>query len=297
MSTYSIKDLEGLTNLKAHTIRTWELRYALLKPRRTSTNIRFYDDEQLKKLLNVCTLMNAGMKISHISKLTSKEISKEIDELMKGQTAPDTQVETIINQALIAISTYNEPLFDKIFANAILRFGMVQTYLNIIYPLMMKTGIMWSNNDLIPAQEHFFSNLVKQKLFAAIDALPPASQLNQTWVLFLNENEQHEIGLLFAAYLLRQQGKRVIYLGTNVPYNNLSAVVKQCNPTHIYTFITRNMPGEELGSFINALCHDFKKLEIGVSGRTEMVENKIHAKNIHWIKEIPSLMKMAQKNV
>lgn len=297
MSTYSIKDLEGLTNLKAHTIRTWELRYALLKPRRTSTNIRFYDDEQLKKLLNVCTLLNAGMKISHISKLSNNQISKEIDELMKGQTAPDTQLETIINQALIAISTYNEPLFDKIFANAILRFGMEQTYLNIIYPLMMKTGIMWTNNDLIPAQEHFLSNLIKQKLFAAIDALPPASQLNQIWVLFLNENEQHEIGLLFAAYLLRQQGIRVIYLGTNVPYNNLSAVVKQCKPTHIYTFITRNMLQDELGLFINALCHDFKKLEICVSGRIGLAENKIQAKNIHWIKGISSLIKIAQKNV
>ncbi len=297
MSTYSIKDLEGLTNLKAHTIRTWELRYALLKPKRTSTNIRYYDDEQLKKLLNVCTLLNAGMKISHISKLSNNQISKEIDELMKGQTAPDTQLETIINQALIAISTYNEPLFDKIFANAILRFGMEQTYLNIIYPLMMKTGIMWTNNDLIPAQEHFLSNLIKQKLFAAIDALPPASQLNQIWVLFLNENEQHEIGLLFAAYLLRQQGIRVIYLGTNVPYNNLSAVVKQCKPTHIYTFITRNMLQDELGLFINALCHDFKKLEICVSGRIGLAENKIQAKNIHWIKEISSLIKIAQKNV
>lgn len=297
MSTYSIKDLEGLTNLKAHTIRTWELRYALLKPQRTSTNIRYYDDEQLKKLLNVSALMNAGMKISHISKLTNKEISKEINELMIGHAAPDKQLETIISQALIAISTYNEPLFDKIFANAILRFGMVQTYLNVIYPLMIKTGIMWTNNDLIPAQEHFFSNLVKQKLFAAIDALPPASQQNQTWVLFLNENEQHEIGLLFAAYLLRQHGIRVIYLGTNVPYNNLAAVVKQCKPTHIYTFITRNMPQDELGLFINALCHDFKKLEICVSGRIGLAENKIQAKNIHWIKEISSLIKMAQKNV
>ncbi len=294
MSTYSIKTLEGLTHLKAHTIRTWELRYNLLKPKRTDSNIRYYDDEQLKKLLNVCVLINAGMKISKVSRLTNEQISLEIEKLMAGTLGNDWQVEAISNQALIAIAAYDEPLFDKIFSNALLRFGMVKTYLKVVYPLMIKTGLMWSKNDLMPAQEHFMSNLIKQKLFASIDALPLPNKASQTWVLFLNENEEHEMGLLFASYILRQQGKKVIYLGGNVPYDNIASVISQCKPTHIYTFLTKNLPVNELSKLFSNLCADFPNVHLCVSGRFEVVDQVIqNYERLFWIKDIENLMQVS----
>ncbi|MCX6189208.1 MAG: MerR family transcriptional regulator [Bacteroidetes bacterium] len=291
MSTYSIKTLEGLTNLKAHTIRTWELRYNLLKPHRTDTNIRYYDDEHLKKLLNVCVLINSGIKISKVSKLTDEQILLEIVRLMDGAFGNDLQEEAIAHQALIAITAYDEPLFEKIFSNALLRFGLVKTYMKVVYPLMIKTGLMWSRSDLMPAQEHFMSNLIKQKLFASIDALPLPGNSSQTWVLFLNEREEHEIGLLFASYILRQQGKKVIYLGGNVPYDNLASVIAVCNPTHLYSFLTKNLPVSELNKLFSNLCKDFPHVKLCVSGRLEVVDQAMqNHDNLCWINDIEKLI-------
>ncbi len=294
MSVYSIKDLEGLTNLKAHTIRTWELRYDLLKPKRTDTNIRYYDDEQLKKLLNVCELMNKGMKISKISKLSNKQIEAEIDRLIESSFKNDT-ADAIVTQALIATATFDEVLFEKIFSNSVRQFGMVKTYLNVIYPLMMRAGLMWAKSEILPSQEHFISNLIRKKLFAAIDSLPMPVASDQTWVLFLNENEEHEIGLLFAAFILRQQGIKTIYLGSNVPYSNLTALVTQCKPTHLYTFITRNMLHVELTQLFNNLSSDFKKLKICVSARKEISDKIPLNKNTHIIDHANALIALSAK--
>jgi MerR family transcriptional regulator, light-induced transcriptional regulator len=143
--------------MKAHTIRIWEMRYGLLQPERTDTNIRYYDDKQLKKLLNVCALLGEGMKISKIGDLTDKQINDEIEKIIVNLAEKDIQYETIINQVIIAISSFDEILFEKIFSNAILRFGLIGTYLKVIYPLLVRIGLMWSKDDILPAQEHFLS--------------------------------------------------------------------------------------------------------------------------------------------
>jgi DNA-binding transcriptional MerR regulator len=196
MAQYSIKELEEISSMKAHTIRIWELRYGLLQPLRTDTNIRYYDDMQLKKLLNVCALLSEGMKISKISELNEKQIGDAIDQIINKSSSTDVSIETIINQLLIAVTTFDELMFDKVFSNAVLRLGLVDTYLKVIYPLLVRVGLMWSKDDVMPAQEHFFSNLIKQKIFAAIDATPLPQNADQTWLLFLPETESHEIGLL-----------------------------------------------------------------------------------------------------
>lgn len=291
MSFYTIKDLERLTGQKAHTIRAWELRYALLSPERTDTNIRYYNDEQLKKLLNVCTLMDRGMKISHISRLSKQEITGEIEKIIAGTYQEDTQIEGLIREALSAVTSYNEPLFNEMFSTAVGIMGLKNAYIKVIYPLLVRTGLMWTNDALIPSQEHFLSNLIRQKLFAAIDNLPLPESSNQTWVLFLNEQEDHEIGLLFASYLLRQHGKKVIYLGARVPYDNLSNVIRTTNPTHIYTFFVRNQLENELEQLVENIILDFDQATLCISGGDEKLMNKIANQDVKFITTVDSLLK------
>lgn len=296
MALYSIKDLERISNQKAHTIRIWEQRYGLLEPERTETNIRFYDDNQLKKLLNVCTLMSKGMKISHISKLSKSEMDTEIDKVIKESFQGEENVEAVTNQALLSLSTYDQILFDDIFSNAVTHFGLAVTYTKIIYPLLVRTGLMWIKDDLLPAQEHFLSNLIKQKLFSAIEAIPLPKNADQTWILFLNESEDHEIGLLFANYLIRQHGKKVIYLGQRVPYNDLTNVVEHCKPTHIYSFFVRNQYENELVDLIKNLNNDFGSSTICISGGDQNIQKIAGENNVTQIKTIDTLIEILTTN-
>ncbi len=292
MSEYSIKDMELLSNVKAYTIRIWEQRYNLLTPERTDTNIRYYSDAQLKKLLNVCTLIGKGIKISQIGKLSNEEIAQEIDELINDQKQSDAQIEGMINQALIAVAAYDEAGFEGVFARSIKGLGLIDSYLKVIYPLLVRTGLMWSKDDIIPAQEHFLSNLIRKKLFSAIDKLPLPGQSDQTWVLFLHEQEKHEIGLLFANYLLRYYKKKVVYLGQEVPAANLFDIIVQCKATHAYTFFVRNYPNEMVRDILQPLRQRFQNLEICVSGQEEILGQLPSDSRIHPLKDIQSLLKV-----
>ena len=289
MSTYSIKDLERISNTKAHTIRMWEQRYGLLVPERTDTNIRFYNDDHVKKLLSVCTLLDRGMKISHIGKLSKSEISEEIDKIIEESFQGHIHVGAIVNEALIAITTYNVGLFDALFANAVKRFGMKKTYIKILYPLLVRTGLMWVKDDLLPSQEHFLSNLIRQKLFAAIDALAIPENPDQKWILFLHEEEDHEIGLLFAYYMIRQMGKEVIYLGARVPFRDLSAVISECKPSHTYSFFVRHQTDNQTEMMLGGLTSRFPDVQVSISGADEKTKKIARQKGVNLIETIENL--------
>ncbi|OJV21860.1 MAG: MerR family transcriptional regulator [Dyadobacter sp. 50-39] len=293
MSTYSIRDLERITSTRAHTIRIWEQRYGLLAPERTDTNIRYYNDEHVKKLLNVCTLLNRGMKISQISQLSNTEISDEIDRIISESMETDAHAEAWINQAMAAIAAYDAPAFHQLFADAVQRLGLVSTYEKILYPLLVRTGLMWTKDALLPSQEHFLSNLIRQKLFSAIDALPIPEESDQTWLLFLHEGEEHEIGLLFAYYLLTQAGQRATYLGTRVPYANLRAVAGGIAPTHMYTFFVGNQPESMAPALLSQLVHDFPDCRICFSGG---VDGPANEPRVRHIKSIDDLFETIGKN-
>lgn len=286
MSTYSIRDLERITSTRAHTIRIWEQRYGLLEPDRTGTNIRFYNDDHVKKLLNVCTLLNRGMKISHISQLSDAQIRDQIDHIIAESLQTDQHVEAWINQALIAIAAYDAPTFHKMFADAVERLGMVATYEKILYPLLVRTGLLWTKDALLPAQEHFLSNLIRQKLFTAIDALPVPETSAQKWLLFLHEGEEHEIGLLFAHYLLTRAGQRVVYLGSRVPYADLQAVADHFRPTHIYTFFVGNQPESLAPELLSQLAKEFPNCRICFSGGADGPENEPRVSQIESIEQL-----------
>jgi len=291
MSQYSIKDLEELSGVKSHTIRIWEQRYGLLTPKRTDTNIRYYDDDNMRKLLNIVSLMAKGLKISAIGKLTEQEINERIFELVEGEQVGDAQTVAIINQMVSSGLTYNEQIFEKAFSTALIRYGFKDTYVKVIYPMLVRIGILWSSKDLIPAQEHFISNLVRQKIYAAIDTVPAIMDAKETWVLFLPDGEDHELGLLLSAYLLRVGGKRVIYLGVNVSYSNLKAVIEEVKPDYIYFFLVVKKPKSVHQEFFNQIGRDFSKINVYASSSQPPDPEINTPKNFQWINSVEEFLK------
>lgn len=237
MRSYQIADLEQLTGIKAHTIRIWEKRYNLITPDRTSTNYRRYNDDQLKKLLNISTLLSLGHKISQIALFTEKEILKKVLESHSG-TTDNSICSAFISDLLAAMLKYDEPSFEKSYSAAVTRFGLFEAMIKVFYPLLNKIGYLWATNEVNPAQEHFASCLIKRKLMAATDGLPMPKKRSKRFLLSLLPDESHDISLMFANYIIRAKGHETIYLGQDVPFENILSVLKETKPHYFLTFFT-----------------------------------------------------------
>lgn len=289
MDKFTISDLERFSGIKAHTIRIWEQRYNTLLPGRSEGNTRHYDNRQLRRLLNIVSLMDDGKKISELSSLNDEELHKLVEK--KLTDANNDSYSSLIYQFVSAIMDYDESYFDKLFANCVLKFGLANTYKFVVLPLLSRIGIMWSGDLLPPSKEHFASNLIRQKFFSAIDALPPADKQKDKWVLFLPEDEYHELGLLFANFLIRQSGHPVIYLGPNVPFNVLPDLIKEVNPHHIYIFFVRRESKKNSQNFLDKLESHFKNQRIHVSGDASVAE-LVKGRSFHYIKTVEELENM-----
>jgi len=261
MGKYSIKELEKLSGIKAHTIRIWEKRHNLIAPSRTNTNIRFYDDDDLKKIINVSLLNNNGIKISHIADMTLAEMNKRVLEISEIQNNAAIH----IDQLVLAMIDMDEEIFEKILNNLILRFGFEKVVAEIVYPFLDKIGILWQTHNITPAHEHFISNLIRQKIIVAIDSLPLPSKGSKKVILYLHENEMHEIGLLFYHYQLRKAGYRTYYLGQCVPHHDLQQVVGVHQPDMLITSIVTTPPWP-VETYFQKLNKDFPSLQILASG-------------------------------
>lgn len=263
MAHYSIKDLEHLSGIKAHTLRIWEQRYGLINPKRTDTNIRFYDQEDLKLVLNVSLLKDNGYKISKIAELSKAQLQTEVLKVSDQTTSFADQIYGLT----LAMIDLDEQRFEKIISSNTLKIGFERTMLNIIYPFLSKIGIMWLTDAVNPAQEHFISNLIRQKVIVAIDGQYETFDENaRKYMLFLPEGELHELGLLFASYLIKAKGNQVIYLGQNMPLNDLSMVYKTYEPDFLFTILTSNTKGPDPKSYLQSLSEKFPQAEILVSG-------------------------------
>jgi MerR family transcriptional regulator, light-induced transcriptional regulator len=263
MIKYSIKDLEKLTGIKAHTIRMWEKRYKFLTPERTLTNIRFYSDQDLRSFLNISILNRNGYKISHIVKMKQGEINEKILEITENVHDFENQIESLI----VAMSELDEMKFDKILTTSILKLGLENTVTQIIYPFFEKIGVLWQIGTINPGQEHFVSSLIRQKLIIAIDgqydSLAPDAKL---FLLFLPNGEYHEIGLLYSHFLIKKSGFRVIYLSQNVPFEDLIEVA-QIKPTDfLFTSFTSFITEDDLKAYIQKLSVTFPDKIIFISG-------------------------------
>lgn len=271
MSTYSIRELEKLSGIKAHTIRIWEKRYKIIKPKRTDTNIRYYSNNDLKKLLNITILNRQGWKISDIAKLSDEELNRKVRDFSYDSKDTESQIEKLV----IAMVDLDEVKFDQILSNAIMHDGFEQTIINLIFPFFKKIGLLWQTGSINPAQEHFVSNLFRQKLMVAIDNLKiPDREDAKKFILFLPENEFHELGLLFYSYLIKKSGHSVIYLGSSVPFVDLKETSKFIKPNYLFTSITSTFDYKELAEYIEKLSNAFQRQTIFVTGR------KMHEEDI-----------------
>ena len=218
MAVYSIKELEKLSGIKAHTIRIWEKRYNLIDPHRTNTNIRYYTDNDLKKILNVAVLNRQGIKISNIARLNDLELKEEIIRVTKTSQSQDTVVDSLV----ISMIDLDEYRLEAIIDKSISKIGFKSTVTEVLYPFLDKVGILWQSGEVNPAQEHFVSNLIRQKIISSTDQLPNTFYPKaRKFLLLLPEGEWHEIALLFSQYLLKESNHEVIYLGQSVPYSDV----------------------------------------------------------------------------
>ena len=293
MSSYSIKDLEQLSGIKSHTLRIWEQRYNLLTPKRTDTNIRFYDDQDLKLILNVALLNDNGVKISKIASMDSVEIREEVMKLTERSLTHDDQIHALT----ICMIEMDEDRFDKILSTNIIKLGFEQTMMNIIYPFMSKIGVLWQTGAINPGQEHFISNLVRQKLIVAIDGQISKGG-GKKFLLFLPEGELHETSMLFASYLIKNKGHKVIYLGQSTPYDDLLSVYNLHQPDYLLTVITTSPSSEYVQEYLNSLSKRFPNAHILVTGYQIIGQDLVFPANVrllNYIRDIKEFLEELQQ--
>lgn len=286
MNAFTIKDLENLSGIKAHTIRIWEQRYTFLRPQRTGTNIRYYNNDELKTILNVALLNKYGFKISHIDKMNEVEMKDRILSLSQVQA----QQERIINDLIQSMVDLDIESFESILDNYIMARGIERSITQIIFPFLEKIGILWATNHINPAQEHLVTNIIRQKLIVGIESVNTHMHVNKSILLFLPEGEHHELGLLFIYYLLRSRGVKVLYLGANVPLSDVEYVVKVKNPDIAYTHLTSLANNFNFEKFLNNLSLKVKGVPIVVSGQVTQQYRKSSPQGIHLKRSLPEVM-------
>ena len=237
MNSFTISQLEQFSGIKAHTIRIWEKRYNALRPNRSLGNTRYYDGNQLKRLLNIASLIEGETQVAKFCLLSDEELAQKVIEKFDLLHSDESDASNYILQLTSAGINYDTNTFDQIYKQAAKRFDFITLYKLVITPFLNRVGILWAGERIPPSQEHFMSNLIIQKIHAATDALPPRKKSAETWALCLPEGEFHEIGLLFSHFMLCQAGKNSIYLGCNLPFESLITTVEDVYATHILVFL------------------------------------------------------------
>ena len=260
---YSIRDLEHFSGIKAHTIRIWEQRYGILQAARTETGIRYYSEAELKYLMRLALLNRNGYKISKLAGMPQEQIAEMVEDMVKAPQEYSAHIEGL----LLATMEYDEERFEKILNTCILQIGFEGTVTKVIFPYLEKVGMMWVSGTVIAAQEHFVSQLLRQKLIVAIDGQSArTNQDSRTFILFLPNGEWHELSLLFLHYLLKVHHHKVIYLGGSVPLKDVLQVGQTVQPDGFYTILTTNPIGYSIVDYLNTLASTFPKSSVFASG-------------------------------
>ncbi len=259
---YSIKDLEVLSGVKAHTIRIWEKRYFLFQPKRTSTNIRYYNCDDLRKVLNVSQLVKNGFRISKISGWGEKEMVEKISAINENNTSDSEFVEKL----LIYMINFEDDMFHQLVDEIFQQQGFEKAMIGVFFPLFYKIGFYWQVGSIFPAQEHFVSNLIRQKLITEMNRLAGKSTREETVLFFLHEEEKHELGLLFYSVLAMARGYKVLYLGQSVPFIDLKKILQKRQVHSLFTSFVNSIPKDDLQGYLNELSELFQKQRIYVTG-------------------------------
>ena len=259
---YSIKDLEVLSGVKAHTIRIWEKRYELLAPGRTDTNIRYYNDEDLKRMLNVSLLVKNGFKISKVAKWTDKDIKDTVLKISETKTTEKDYIERLMLH-MLHFDNYN---FLRIINEVLAKLGVEESVIKVFFPLFEKIGTFWQIGSIMPAQEHYVSNIFRQKIIAEIDKLKIYNEKGKTILFFLPDNELHELSLLFYSYLAQKSGYNVVYLGQFIPLEDLESIHLNLETDYIFTAFINPLSKEELENALFQIKNVFQQQKMFVTG-------------------------------
>lgn len=257
--TYTIKDIEALTSIKAHTIRIWEQRYNIVHPDRTEGNSRRYSDEQLKKIMNIAFLNKRGVKISHIAMMSNEMLYEKV----KGYGAKSKN--EIIDEIIEAIIVQDETKLEELIEKQITLLGFELTINSIIRPTFSQIGLLWQTGTIDTTQEHFFSAYIRNKIIVATSKLSAPTK-QHSFILFLPDGELHELGLLFFNYIIKSMGFKVIYLGQAVPVEDLKMYHSIKDFDIIVTVKTNFILEENLQELINNISEGFKQKIVLVSG-------------------------------
>lgn len=292
MNRFSIKDIENLTGIKAHTLRIWEQRHSIIVPKRTDTNIRYYDGEDLKKALRVALLNQNGYKISRIQKMSEEDIDDAINEI----TDPQFQIDSLVTRLLECTIDMNMDEFEQLLNKHINKNGIDSTVEELIFQFLTKIGMMWMTSKIFPAQEHLVTNVIQRKILLAIEKLnaKPGTE-SKLYLLFLPEGEFHQIGLLYMHYHLLNNGQKVLYLGADSPIEQIKLVEEVVHPDHLYTHLTSVAKDFDINSYVTRLSEILPDKDIFISGSMlqrsqvlDMPNNVIFINSLEEAKSIPT---------
>ena len=288
---FTIKDLENISGIKAHTIRIWEKRYNLLAPKRTNTNIRFYTSADLTKLLNIVLLNNNNFKISKVAKMSDEELILHSRELAFNSAINDDA----INSFKLSMFQFDKFLFNNAYNKLLLKMTFREVFKDVFIPFLEHIGLLWQTDTLIPAHEHFISNLIAQKIQINTEKLQySVSNSSKNYVLFLPENEIHELGLLYLNYELTLRGNHTIYLGQSLPLNNLDYFLKNKKEFCFITSMTIMPYEDKIESYFKQIDTSLKGTKhqlIAIGAKTNLVDNINFDSNIKLYKSVSELLK------
>ena len=287
MARYSIKDLENYTQIKAHTLRIWEQRYNLLTPKRTETNIRYYSDDDLKKLLNINLLYTNGLKISKIAKLTEEEILSEVQHLIKEDHQEDLPE---IDQLIISVTAMDTDGLQNQLEKYYQEYGMEKMYESIITPVLIKIGKLWQVNALSIGHEHLFSNILRDFFILKIQGIEQNKSNTKKALLFLHEHEEHELSLLFYYYLLKNSGFNCFYLGACVPIEDLQKSVEQIQPDLLITNLLAKVDQKEITTLFEEISKFFDLSNVKAGGYQVSVYSDVIPSEVNKINSLEDLV-------
>jgi len=277
MSRFTLKDLESLTGINSDTIRIWERRYNILNPKLTVTGRKWYEDDDLKKLINISILNNKRIKISRIAKMSNKEIadySTSLSELSKNSG-------NMISSLVIAMNSLDENSVNELIMKSVISRGFEGTFTKVLFPFLRKVGVMWYTGAINPATEHFVTGVFRQRISAAIDSLPPVNDINAKRILmFLPEGEFHELTLLFFSYVLKKKGHRILYLGQSTPFDSIIQAVALWKPEVVITGIHTELNLPDPGEYLRKLSENLKKQKIYAGGGLADYADKLKFRNV-----------------
>lgn len=281
MKHYTLNELEKLTGILAATIRVWERRYKIIQPKRTETNRRWYDDDDLKRLINISILYQSGIKISKIARYSGSDLEEQVELLSKETDISDNQIKSLI----FAMLTFNGHSVNEILLKSVINIGFEETFLQLVFPFLKRIGIMWHTGSANIGAEHFITNVLRGILITAIDSIPSGTNPDRKRaILFLPDNELHELGLLFYSYLIRKSGHEVLYLGQTTPLSALIEANEKWHADMLVTGALSELAVSEPENYLRDLTTTFSNQKILVSGALAYKTDLDKFKNVYPIR-------------